>query len=200
MGFVDKEKARAVHAVGKESGKSYIRVKGIVVITDYKVHPVRGVKAQLERTYHMLICIGKNDIPVHDLFMYYHVKDRIVYSVKMPLCVRTFFAVTFHLLQGAELFLGCKIYIRGIKAASCKYPHGLPCHGSCYRFCGKIKYLIGITLAHGLKCGIHSRNGLAYACGCLDIKVLFFSQKAVCRAGKSLLSRPVFKRKCYFFY
>ena len=82
----------------KKSLKINIWIKHIVVIADDIITPASRIKAKLKWTNCIFIRLRQNIIALNHITPVKQIKNRIIYSVKMSLCIRTVYRIAFHLI------------------------------------------------------------------------------------------------------
>ena len=83
----------------------HLRIKHIVIITDYCVHPVGSIQTHFVRTYLVFLRLGQEIFPKISVPAGQELKHRLIHPVKMTLGIRTFLRITVRFLQTAKLFL-----------------------------------------------------------------------------------------------
>ena len=103
--LINEKNIVSLYPLLKKSLKINIRVKYIVVIADDIITPARRIKTKLKWTNGIFIRLRQNIITLNHIAPAKQVKNRIIYSVKMPLCIRTVYRIALHLITQAQLLL-----------------------------------------------------------------------------------------------
>ena len=148
MRFVYKEKIVTSYALCKESLKTYIRVKYIVIVTNNVVAPARHIQTEFKWTYFSLNRIFIDYVPVKNISRLQKIVHSIIYSVEMPFGVRTVIRVTLSLIVRTYLVLCCYKYSLTFIAILLKNLKGISCNNSCHIFSSKIKNPVAIAFPH----------------------------------------------------
>ena len=106
MSLVHQKDISSLRCIRKKAPEIYVRVKDIIIITDDPVRKKGHIQAQLEGTDHMLKGVFLYPLPRKIIGSGKQLVDRIVYPVKMPLCIGAGSRIAVSLLKGAYLFFG----------------------------------------------------------------------------------------------
>ena len=197
--LINEKNIVSLYPLLKKSLKINIRVKHIVVIADNIITPAGRIKTKLKWTNGIFIRLRQNIITLNHIAPAKQVKNCIIYSVKMPLCIRTVHRIALHLITQAQLLLCrnlnsfCPVTVFFKK---CK-------RFLCYR-CGnrlrcQVKDSVCQLLTNRLHCRKNSRDGLSDTCRSLHKKKLLSHDCPIDIRNKLFLPRSVLKREPQFF-
>lgn len=117
----------------------YIGIKGIIIIADHSVCPDRKVQTHLKRTYLPFLSMFPDHFPGIYFFRCPQFINRIIHTVKMPLCIRAFLRGTLWRIKKTQLLFGCNGGHFKFQAFLPQNTKSLLCYCSCDRLSCKVK-------------------------------------------------------------
>ena len=179
----------------KKSPQIYLWIKYIIIVTDYPIYPVGKIQTHLIRADLIFFRVGKQHLPVIDLFFLQKFKYRIIYPVKMSLGSRTCCRIALHVFTHAQLFFCCEkqgfppksMLFQNLKCLPCNRP------GNC--FCRQVKDFFRDSFSHGTHGRIQTRHRFSHTGRCLDKQLLFPQDRPVNTMHQISLPLPVRERE-----
>jgi hypothetical protein len=149
MSLINKKNIIPRNVISKEPLQMYIGIKGIIIIADHSVCPDGKVQTHLKRTYLPFLSMFPDHFPGIYFFRCPQFINRIIHTVKMPLCIRAFLRGTLWRIKKTQLLFGCNGGHFKFQAFLPQNTKSLLCYCSCDRLGCKVKKRLTFSLSDG---------------------------------------------------
>ena len=194
--LIHQENIIALDSFLKKALQIHIRIKHIIIIAQYIIHPGCHIQTHLKRTHLIFFRLRQYLLARKQIRSLQQIIHRIIHTVIMSLRIRTIHRIALQRLGAilpthAQLFLCCQLDDLCLISM---FPQNLKCF-----FCNRsrnclssqIKNPICQSLTHCFYCRKNCRNCLTYSCGCLNKKRLAPHNRTIYVCHQLSLSFPI---------
>ena len=107
MGLIYQKNILPLRPIRKIAFQPDIRIKHIIIVTDYSIHKAADIQAVFKGTDLKFFRIFKNDFPRNPKLLMDNLIHRIIYPVKVAFGIRTGIGIALRFFQKAEFIFSC---------------------------------------------------------------------------------------------
>ena len=168
MRLIDQKQIFSFYALSKKTLQMSVRIKHIIIITDYGIHPDCSIKPQFKWTYLPFLRLFFQHASGDCILSCDQFINCIIHPVKMSLCIKTVLRIALRFIAKTDLlfcsqrnhFILQSLFFQSIKC-TCGCRSG-------NRLCCQIKDLFSKPFTHCLHRRKHGCQSLPRTCRCLN--------------------------------
>ena len=168
MSFINEKDIISTCTFPEKTFQMNCRVKHIIIITNYSVHPQRQIQTHFKRTHLPFLGLLPDSLPVISALRRPQLIDSVIDPVEMSPGVRTMYWITFGFVHKTQLLLGCNGHHFVFHSLFPQHFKSFLSHCSGNSLGSKIKNRLPFPFANSTNCRKYGRHSFSYTCRCLN--------------------------------